>query len=465
MANAKVEGALPSEILEIKNNPPKPTDIVLVLNLDAFLDLKNSPEEFHKYYQNLALMREEQDQQEEEPISSCASESELPFNPNLNSDNDDNKNTSSSSVQNGNKNNSNWDSDSNPEIYIMLLDLTKKQTLKWFSDNEEEIIPEHVHNINARFNLRYLEKDVIKLKPHSCICIDLKIALKIPATTMVQLAFRSSLAKKGITIRGEIIDAKYIRNIMAMLQNDSEKTYIIEPNKKIAQTIFLPLVKVAQLVSVGKREELGITARGIQGFRSTDKIDVPVNMAEEKMIDQGEIISTGQVISIPPYNQYMVIIERKMKDKDQIFEAETNFCKLEEIGLINLYIPAKNHNYIKIPIYNITGDAITISEGTIIGYISTELENQPPSIIPDFSQLCEYMNITSQTIYGQNKCYLLQPEQLEQMNMENLNSLQCIQLKMLLNNFNNIFASENKFGRTDIIQHQIKTGDAMPIKQ
>ncbi|KAG9288492.1 hypothetical protein G9A89_015698 [Geosiphon pyriformis] len=40
-----------------------------------------------------------------------------------------------------------------------------------------------------------------------------------------------------------------------------------------------------------------------------------------------------------------------------------------------------------------------------------------------------------------------------------------MQLKMLLNQFNDIFASENEFGRTDIIQHQIKTRDAMPIKQ
>ncbi|KAG9285515.1 hypothetical protein G9A89_006503 [Geosiphon pyriformis] len=62
MANTKIEGALPSEILEIKNNSPEPTDIVLVLNLDAFIDLENSPEEFHEHYQNLAPMREEQEQ-------------------------------------------------------------------------------------------------------------------------------------------------------------------------------------------------------------------------------------------------------------------------------------------------------------------------------------------------------------------------------------------------------------------
>ncbi|KAG9300382.1 hypothetical protein G9A89_010006 [Geosiphon pyriformis] len=55
----------------------------------------------------------------------------------------------------------------------------------------------------------------------------------------------SSLAKRGINIKGEIIDAGYIRNIIAMLQNDSKKAYIIELNKKIAQAIFLSLVKIA----------------------------------------------------------------------------------------------------------------------------------------------------------------------------------------------------------------------------
>ncbi|KAG9297764.1 hypothetical protein G9A89_011279 [Geosiphon pyriformis] len=403
--------------------------------------------------------------EEKEPISSCTSESESVFNPDSNSDNNDDENTGSSFVQNNNKNINNWDSNSNPEIYIVLSDLTKKQILKWFSNKKEEIMSERVYDTDARFDLRYPGKDAIKLKPHLRTYIDLKIALEIPATTMVQLASRSSLAKREITIRGGIINAKYVKNIIAILQNDSEKTYTIEPNEKIAQTIFLPLVKIAQLVSVGTKKELGITAKGIQRFGSTNRINVPVNMAEEKIVGQGEIISTGQAISILSYNQYMVTIERKVKDKDQIFEAETSLCESREIGFINLHIPAKSHNHIKIPIYNTTGDIITIPDETILEYISTELKNQSPSIISDFPQLCEYVDITSQTIYKRNECYLLQPKQLEQINMENLDPLQRMQLKMLFNNFNNIFTNENKFGRTDIIQHQIKTEDAMPIKQ
>ncbi|KAG9288995.1 hypothetical protein G9A89_015544 [Geosiphon pyriformis] len=154
-------------------------------------------------------------------------------------------------------------------------------------------MPERAHDTDAGFDLRYPGKDVIKLEPYSHTCIDLKIVLEIPATTMVQLASRSNLVKRGINIRGGIIDVGYIENIITMLQNDSEKAYVIEPNEKIAQTIFLPLVRIAQLISVGKREELRIMAREIQRFRSTGRIDVPVNMAEEEIVGQGEIISTG----------------------------------------------------------------------------------------------------------------------------------------------------------------------------
>ncbi|KAG9297002.1 hypothetical protein G9A89_008588 [Geosiphon pyriformis] len=106
-------------------------------------------------------------------------------------------------------------------------------------------MPKCMHNTNAGFDLKYPGKDAIKLEPHSHTCINLKVVLEIPTTTIVQLASRSSLAKKGINIKEEIIDAKYVENIIAMLQNNSEKAYIIKPNKKIAQTIFLPLVKIA----------------------------------------------------------------------------------------------------------------------------------------------------------------------------------------------------------------------------
>ncbi|KAG9288238.1 hypothetical protein G9A89_021269 [Geosiphon pyriformis] len=336
IALTKIEGALPEKIKTIKNNPSESIELNWSLNSDIVLD-SIDPKHFHKHYQELALIKEKQEQclkqlntqlcdhclipydfqycnkcdliynpltyiiytifKEEKPISNCVSELELQFNPNLNSNNDDNENNSSSSVQNGNKNNNNLDSNSNPKQYIALFNLTKKQKLKWFSNNNKNIMLEHVHNTNIGFDLRYLEKKTIKLEPHSCTCIDLKVALKIPATMIA---------------------------------------YIIEPNKKIAQAIFLFLVKIAQLVL----------------------------------------------------------------DQAQIFKVETTICKLEKIGLTNLYIPPKSPKHIKILIYNITEDVIKIPKGTTIRYLSTEVEKQPPNFIPNFPQLCRDVDITLQTIYG-----------------------------------------------------------------
>ncbi|KAG9302760.1 hypothetical protein G9A89_009537 [Geosiphon pyriformis] len=317
MALAKIEEASPEEIKTIKDNPPESLeldwDTEPIINL---LDL----EQFYEHYQELAPTREEQEQwleqlntrlcqhclilydfqycdecdfiynppprmiytipEKKEPISRCASESESIFNHNLNPNNDNNENTDSNS-------------DLNYEQYIVLPDLSKEQELKWYSDNGEGIMPERAHDTDAGFNLRYPGKDAIKLEPYSHTYIDLKIALEISATTMVQLASRSSLAKRKINIREGIIDVRYIENIIAILQNNLEKTYIIDPNENIAQTIFLPLIRVAQLVLVGKREELGITVRGIQEFGSMGRIDVLVYITEEEIVCQGEIISTG----------------------------------------------------------------------------------------------------------------------------------------------------------------------------
>ncbi|KAG9298258.1 hypothetical protein G9A89_002746 [Geosiphon pyriformis] len=110
-------------------------------------------------------------------------------------------------------------------------------------------------------------------------------------------------------------------------------------------------------------------------------------MAEEEIIDKREIISTHQSIFIPPYDQYMVVIERKVKDQIQIFEVEATLCESGKIGLVNLHIPAKNHSHIKILIYNNTEDIIEIPAGITIGYLTTEIENQLLDTIPDFLQL------------------------------------------------------------------------------
>ncbi|KAG9295833.1 hypothetical protein G9A89_009062 [Geosiphon pyriformis] len=174
-------------------------------------------------------------------------------------------------------------------------------------------------------------------------------------------------------------------------------------------------------------EELGFTARGINGFGSSGRGNVPVNFTEEN-------------------NQAL------------LFEASPEICSLANVA--NLYLPAKAHKHFKISIHNPTEDVIEIPEGTLISSISTDSQNpEKPQSISDFTQLFLFCNITSQVWNLPKKSYLFTSEDINKLNLGNLSTLQQMQLKVFLNQYADVFASENEFRCTDIMKHQIDTGD------
>ncbi|KAG9288003.1 hypothetical protein G9A89_017598 [Geosiphon pyriformis] len=128
------------------------------------------------------------------------------------------------------------------EQYLTYSDLSKELELKWYSDNEEGICPKRAHDTNASFDLQYPRQSPIIIAPHSLVKIDLKIALEISVSTI------SSQEKNRH--KEEIINAGYTGNIIIMLQNNSDRLYKIESQEKIAQAIFLPLVKIPQLTPI-----------------------------------------------------------------------------------------------------------------------------------------------------------------------------------------------------------------------
>ncbi|KAG9287224.1 hypothetical protein G9A89_008854 [Geosiphon pyriformis] len=156
-----------------------------------------------------------------------------------------------------------------PTIPIYLLENQPLLQLKYFDNHGQEIRPEKAYEIDAGYDLRYPGKDILVLQPKFLTKINLKIALEIPPGTMVQIAFRSSLASKEINIRERVIDAGYTRDITIMLQNETDKSFRIEHTKKIAQAIYLPLINILGLQSVNNKEQLEKNKRGMQDFGST----------------------------------------------------------------------------------------------------------------------------------------------------------------------------------------------------
>ncbi|KAG9287990.1 hypothetical protein G9A89_017585 [Geosiphon pyriformis] len=271
--------------------------------------------------------------------------------------------------------------DTKTEQYLTYSNLSKKLELKWYSDNKKKICPKRAHDTDA--------------VPHFIVKIDLKIALEIPVSTMVQVASQSSLAKKGIDIKRGIIDAKQFGQI---LQN--------RITRKDCPSYLSTLVKIPQLTPVTTREELGLTAQEINGFGSSGRGNVSVNFTEE---DSDQI-----------------------QDQALLFEASSEICSLTNVA--NLYLLVKAHKHFKIPIHNLTEEVIEIPEETLVSSIFADSQNpKKPQSIPDFTQLFLFCDITSQVWNLPKKSYLFTPEEINKLNLENLSTLQQMQLKVLLN--------------------------------
>ncbi|KAG9296713.1 hypothetical protein G9A89_001345 [Geosiphon pyriformis] len=130
---------------------------------------------------------------------------------------------------------------------IYLIKNQPALQLKYFNNNRQRIKPEKAHKIDAGYDLKYLNKDALVLKSKFLTKINLKIALEILSGAMVQIASQSSLASKGINVRGGIIDARYTGDITVILQNKTDKPFKIKHAEKIAQAIYLPLINISDL--------------------------------------------------------------------------------------------------------------------------------------------------------------------------------------------------------------------------
>ncbi|KAG9288187.1 hypothetical protein G9A89_020493 [Geosiphon pyriformis] len=196
------------------------------------------------------------------------------------------------------------------EIETTPIYLIKNQPalqFKYFNNNGQGIKPEKAHEINAGYDLRYPNKNTLVFKPKSLTKINLKIALEILPGAMVQITSWSSLASKGINVKGGIIDARYTGDITVMLQNETDKPFKIEHTEKIAQAIYLLLINILGLQLINQKEQLGKNDRGIQGFGSTGRFTVSVNIALNTQNESHQILRLPQTITILLFGEHLEI--------------------------------------------------------------------------------------------------------------------------------------------------------------
>ena len=85
------------------------------------------------------------------------------------------------------------------------------------------------------------------------------------------LISRSGLAAKGITIQGGVIDPDYRQEVKAIVRNSTSQPFKVQSGQRIAQAIFLPIVKAKfNLIAELDPEDDPITGEPTHlGFGST----------------------------------------------------------------------------------------------------------------------------------------------------------------------------------------------------
>ncbi|KAG9286950.1 hypothetical protein G9A89_001188 [Geosiphon pyriformis] len=265
---------------------------------------------------------------------------------------------------------------------------------------------------------------------------------------MVQIAFRSSLASKGINVRGGIIDAGYTGNITVMLQNETDKPFKIEHAEKIAQAIYLPLINISGLQLVNQREQLGKNNKRTQGFGSTGQFTVLVNIALNTQNESHQILRLTQPITISPFGKHPEIYTcSKPTTTQQIFESNEQVCLEHNILIPNIYIP-EGTKKVRVTFYNPNNYPIILLNNLEIGVI-----HKLSQIVPNFSEIIGH-SIPKTNPNPSSENYHVVMEKLSRINIGQLEPQQQTQLKELITEITDIFAENNNdLGRTDLVQH------------
>ena len=131
-------------------------------------------------------------------------------------------------------------------------------------------LPSYETSGAAGMDVRANLTKAICVSPGERSLIPTGLYLELPSGIECQVRPRSGLAlKKGITVLNTpgTVDSDYRGEVGVILINLSAEDFIIEPNDRIAQLVFCPII----LVTLIESDTLNSSSRGADGFGSTGK--------------------------------------------------------------------------------------------------------------------------------------------------------------------------------------------------
>ncbi len=134
---------------------------------------------------------------------------------------------------------------------------------------DDRIVLEYATSGSAAFDLVAATHNLIEIRPGEIKKIGSGIALHIGQSDLCAFLLpRSGKAKSGLTVANSpgLIDSDYQGEIGILMHNVSKLTQVIKPLDRIAQLIFVPVIK-PQIIEVAEFSKT--TERGVGGFGST----------------------------------------------------------------------------------------------------------------------------------------------------------------------------------------------------
>lgn len=113
------------------------------------------------------------------------------------------------------------------------------------------------------FDIRSTED--VQIGPHSIITVPTGIAIEPPAGTYTRLASRSSMALRGISVEGGVIDPDYRGELKVIMINHTNIPIDLPKGMRIAQLI----PEKAAFPEAIEATALENTERGFKGFGSS----------------------------------------------------------------------------------------------------------------------------------------------------------------------------------------------------
>lgn len=132
-------------------------------------------------------------------------------------------------------------------------------------------LPEYQSEYSAGADLCACIDEPVTVLPHSRALIPTGFAIEPESNDCGAFIFaRSGLAsKKGICLANSVgvVDSDYRGEIKVALLNTSDEEYTVQPFERIAQLVFMPVIKA----DFEMADSLSDTERGEGGFGSTGK--------------------------------------------------------------------------------------------------------------------------------------------------------------------------------------------------